>query len=183
MRSSFGLILGRQLCWCRLPRSGLASSSDFIIVRSRGDADPAKTAARLKLSNVERRRLLDALRPDAPTPTPKLDAGARALAAHRLGSDTAADRALLAWADERADAARPAALDVEDWRDVVDEAARWTSPPRPFDGADAQALGARPGPTLGGVLAAVETWWIEGGAAADRAACLERLKSEIAARS
>ncbi|MEM6492701.1 MAG: CCA tRNA nucleotidyltransferase, partial [Pseudomonadota bacterium] len=107
----------------------------------------------------------------------------RALAAHRLGPETAADRALLAWAREQAAGRRPNWMEIEAWRGVVAAAAAWAPPPRPFDGADAQAFGFPPGPALGAALDAVEAWWIEGGAVADRDACLARLKAFAQSRS
>lgn len=58
-----------------------------------------------------------------------------------------------------------------------------TPPPvLPVFGRDAVALGVEPGPAMGALLRAVEAWWLEGGCAADRAACLGRLGDLARAR-
>ena len=54
--------------------------------------------------------------------------------------------------------------------------AHWTPPELPISGADALALGLKPGPQVGALLDAVERWWIDGDFSADRAACLAELK-------
>ena len=63
-----------------------------------------------------------------------------------------------------------------DWRAALAEARRWTPPSLPISGADALALGLKPGPQVGALLEAVERWWIAGDFSADRAACLAELK-------
>lgn len=51
----------------------------------------------------------------------------------------------------------------------------------PLEGRDALALGLAPGPEIGQALARVRQWWIlQTGAGADKAACLDRLRQEIA---
>jgi poly(A) polymerase len=46
----------------------------------------------------------------------------------------------------------------------------------PISGADALALGLKPGPQVGALLEAVERWWIDTDFSADRAACLAELE-------
>jgi len=46
----------------------------------------------------------------------------------------------------------------------------------PIGGADALALGLKPGPRVGVLLEAVERWWIDTDFSADRAACLAELE-------
>ena len=83
-------------------------------------------------------------------------------AIYRLGTSLFIDRLLLE---------APA-----DWRAALAEARRWTPPDLPVSGADALALGLKPGPQVGTLLEAVERWWIDGDFSADRAACLAELK-------
>ena len=50
-------------------------------------------------------------------------------------------------------------------------------------GADALALGLKPGPKVGALLEALERWWIAGDFAADRTACLAELKRLVDAEA
>ncbi|MGH7102303.1 MAG: CCA tRNA nucleotidyltransferase, partial [Acetobacteraceae bacterium] len=62
--------------------------------------------------------------------------------------------------------------------------ARLAATPRPIfplAGRDALALGAAPGPAIGAALAAVRTWWLAGGCAADAAVCRAELLRRLAA--
>ncbi|WP_338661419.1 CCA tRNA nucleotidyltransferase [Pararoseomonas sp. SCSIO 73927] len=45
----------------------------------------------------------------------------------------------------------------------------------PLQGRDALALGVKPGPEMGRLLAETRRWWLEGGCTADREACRSRL--------
>jgi poly(A) polymerase len=114
-------------------------------------------AKRLKLSTQESLRLQLMLEPDVPGATESLHA-----ALYRLGTSLFIDRLLLEG---------PA-----DWRAALADARRWTPPTLPISGADALALGLKPGPQVGALLEAVERWWIAGDFSADRAACLAELK-------
>jgi hypothetical protein len=55
----------------------------------------------------------------------------------------------------------------------------WPIPRFPLVGGDVTRLGIAPGPRVGRLLASVRRWWEDGDFAADRAACLARLR-EIA---
>lgn len=120
-------------------------------------ADAARRLAdRLRLSNAERERLLALLGSDAPSPR----GGRRTLrrAVYCLGADMTADLALLAG------------------RPRLAAAARAMRPPEfPLKGRDGLALGLKPGPELGRLLAAVEDWWVERDFAPDTAACRAHL--------
>jgi poly(A) polymerase len=83
-------------------------------------------------------------------------------ALYRLGTSLFIDRVLLE---------APA-----DWQAALALARRWTPPVLPVSGADALALGLKPGPQVGALLEAVERWWIAGDFSADRAACLAELE-------
>lgn len=120
-------------------------------------ADAARRLAdRLRLSNAERERLLALLGSDAPSPRGGRWTLRRAV--YRLGADMTADLALLAG------------------RPRLAAAARAMRPPEfPLKGRDGLALGLKPGPELGRLLAAVEDWWVERDFAPDTAACRAHL--------
>ncbi len=130
------------------------------------DGDAAALAERLRLSGEERDRL-GALR-RGPVPQPEMaDSDLRRLLADEpaellIGRVWLAGGAAPAWAELRA---RLAAL---------------PRPVFPLAGRDALALGAKPGPAVGRALAAVRAWWLAGGCAADRDACLAELARRLA---
>jgi poly(A) polymerase len=114
-------------------------------------------AKRLKLSTQQSLRLQLMLEPAEPG-----DLENRRAALYRLGTSLFIDRVLLEGPD--------------DWRAALALARTWTPPELPISGADALALGLKPGPQVGALLDAVERWWIAGDFSADRAACLAELK-------
>ena len=114
-------------------------------------------AKRLKLSTQQSLRLQLMLEPAVPG-----DLENRRAALYRLGTSLFIDRVLLEGPD--------------DWRAALALARSWTPPELPISGADALALGLKPGPQVGALLEAVERWWIAGDFSADRAACLAELK-------
>ncbi len=124
-------------------------------------SNAAAIARRLKLSTQESLRLQLMLEP-----APANEKNPRA-AIYRLGPTIFIDRLLL-----DADA-------QDDWRAALALARSWTPPELPVSGADALALGLKPGPKVGALLDAVERWWIEGDFSADRAACLAELKRRV----
>jgi poly(A) polymerase len=67
------------------------------------------------------------------------------------------------------------------WRVLYALPQSWRVPQFPLRGADALALGIAPGPRVGELLAAVETWWIEGDFTASEAALRQRLAEAAAA--
>ena len=104
-------------------------------------ADPAQAdqiGARLKLSNVQRKRLVTAAEPGEPGP-------ARALA-QAIGVGPARDRLLLRSADP---AEGLALLDG------------WTPPRLPIGGGDLVGLGLKAGPLVAATLQAIERQWVE----------------------
>ena len=105
-------------------------------------------AARLKLSNADRRRLVAAT---APAEVP---ADPRALA-YRIGATAAFDHMLIT-GDPRAG----------QWRGPF---AAWTRPRLPLSGKDLIAMGVPPGPEVSRLLAAVEAAWVSAGFPADPA--------------
>lgn len=137
------------------------------------DPDAARAVAeRLRLSNAERDRLTGLANPWPLDP----DGGPKAqrLALYRLGLERYGDLARLAAADGQISRTRLGEL--------VDFAERWPIPTFPLSGDDVTTLGIAPGPRVGHLLTAVKRWWEESDFAANRAACLARLK-ELASRS
>src|SRR6185437_2646264 len=128
-------------------------------------------ATRLRLSNPQRRRLVLLAEPPRPV---DLAAGERAQrrALRHLGLAAYCDIVLLRGA---------AAGEGSRARALLAAAPRLVPPAFPLQGGDAVALGVPPGPRIGALVAAVEAWWEEGDFAADRAACLARLRELIRA--
>jgi poly(A) polymerase len=128
-------------------------------------------AARLRLSNAERDRLV-ALAGKRDVPTPDLDDRARRRMVYRQGLALFQDRTLVAWASE----ARQGKHRNAAWLNLFAAAALEGPPSRlPVAGRDVRALGVAQGPEVGQLLAAVERWWISRDFRPDRAECLARL--------
>ena len=126
-------------------------------------------AERLRLSTADAKRLADLA---APWPIdPAGNAEAQRLSLYRCGPERYGDLALLLAADGK--------LKETALKKLIELADTWEIPVFPLGGDDVTALGIVPGPPVGRLLAAVQRWWEEGDFAADRAACLARLK-EIA---
>lgn len=96
---------------------------------------------------------------------------------YRLGDELYADRVLLAWANAaaRAGTSEPAG----GFGAALQLARDWPAPSFPLSGADVVAAGVPPSPRIGAMLRAIESWWIEGDFAADRAACLAELRRRV----
>ena len=121
---------------------------------------------RLRLSNSERKRLIDLA---APWPLdPADDAAAQRRALYRLGRERYRGLTMLLAAEGRLAPARLAELTA------LSES--WPIPVFPLGGNDVTALGIAPGPRVGRLLAAVKRWWEEGDFAAGHDSCLARLK-------
>lgn len=153
----------------------LAATDDAILrlaaLIEGGRAAASTVAARLRLSAAEAKRLAGLASPWPLDPAGA--AKAQRLTLYRLGQERYGDLALLLAADGEL---KPAAL-----RKLLDLAETWEIPIFPLGGDDVTALGIAPGPRVGRLLTAVRRWWEDGDFAADKAACLAKLK-EIAAR-
>ncbi len=132
----------------------------------------ARAAARLRFSKAMRERLCALVAPAIPVKADLDEAGLRR-ALYRAGAETVRDLALLAWAETPERGPAFAAL--------IEAAKDWRAPAFPLRGADALAAGAKPGPELGRLLAAIEDDWVAGGCRDDRAALLKALRARIAA--
>lgn len=138
-----------------------------------GHGDAPAIAARLRLSNAERDRLIDLVAPDAAIGL-AMPRHARRACLYRIGQARFRDHALLNWAAARA-ARSPAGDGAAAWQPLLAEAAAWQRPRFPLGGRDALALGVS-GPAVGRLLRAVEEWWVEGEFRAGRRECLARLR-------
>ena len=123
-------------------------------------------AERLRLSNPQRDRLAG-LAASWPV-DPAADERAQRRALYDFGDERYRDLVLLLAADSRIAPARR--------RKLLDLARNWSPPVFSLAGHDVTALGIPPGPRVGLLLDAVRRWWEEGDFAADREACLKRLK-------
>jgi len=116
--------------------------------------DPLALAARLKMSNEDRERLVRLLGTPSPEGT---DADLRRLLADHLPADLI-DRT---WLDGAADTRR--------------RLSSMARPVFPLEGRDVLTVGVPPGPFVGELLRDVRRWWLDGGCVADRAACMAEL--------
>ncbi|MCG8504766.1 MAG: CCA tRNA nucleotidyltransferase, partial [Sphingomonadales bacterium] len=109
----------------------------------------AQAAARLKLSNVQARRL-DAIAAPEPDVAPGLGDARLRQALYRYGAEPIIDRTLLAATVD----------DVAALKELIDTAESWRCPTFPVSGDDLKALGHREGQGLGRALKRLEELWI-----------------------
>lgn len=140
------------------------------------DPSDPDVGARLRFSRKEIARI-GAAQAREPVMTADADRRARRSLIFDLGPEIYRDRCLLAWADDRAVPDGPVA---DRWLAQLAEADTWHPPRFPVDGRDALAIGLATGPEVGVALDRVRDWWRDGGFAADRAACLARLRTVAA---
>ena len=131
-----------------------------------GEGTGSTLAEKLKLSNIERERLIALKGPAGLSPdlTPQK---ARACL-YRRGLAWFSDSVRLLWATDAKHAAQ--------WRALLQLAEKWQRPKFPLDGRDAMAAGIKEGPAVGKILGELEQWWIENDFKPDRAALLARLR-------
>ena len=131
--------------------------------------DATAFATRLRLSGAERERL-ESLRSE-PVPSP--------------GQDDAALLRLLADTPPRMliDRSWLAGGGAEEWTKLRSRLASLPVPVFPLEGRDVLALGVAEGPRVGELLRAVRQWWLDGGCAADAAACRAELVRRLATPS
>jgi len=140
---------------------------------SGGAAAVEAVADRLRLSNKQRDRLLQAdaaarqLHPDM------TKAQLRPLL-YRMGRDCVSDALRLSSAAWHASNTVPAAL-----TDLWSEVSAWAGSQFPLRGEDALERGVAAGPQVGVLLRSVEDWWIAQDFAPDREACLAELARRI----
>ena len=122
-----------------------------------------ETAARLRLSNAETRRLIEMCPPLTLAPDADARSRRRMLYAHEVVR--VRDSAWLALAESGDDR----------YRSWIEDAGSWQRPKLPVVGEDALRLGLAAGPHLGAALRRVEDAWIATDFALDRDACLKLL--------
>ncbi|MEO8927153.1 MAG: CCA tRNA nucleotidyltransferase [Caulobacteraceae bacterium] len=132
----------------------------------------AAAAARLKLSNAQKGRLVAALGTEPPL-TSWMSPRQTRQAVWRLGVQAFCDRATLAWAASD----RPAA--AIQWRALLPMAQCWPRPTLPLTGEEVVAAGVPHGPRVGAVLREIEAWWIDNDFTLDKLSMVERLKSVV----
>lgn len=153
-------------------------------------AGARQIARRLRLSRRENERLQSLCTRGLAPSADMADAEARRRI-HAEGNALFRDRILLAWSEESEkseeseaseasgdgspDAAIPHVAGAEGYRRLLDLAARWMPPSLPLSGADVLARGVAPGPAVGAVMEAVESWWIDEDFRPGRKACLARM--------
>lgn len=117
-----------------------------------GDPDVVREAAeKLRLSNAQKARLIEAL-PDEVEVTPSMGERAARAALYRLGRQAFRDRLMRSWAADTAQA--------EAANGLLALADGWTRPSFPISGADLKAAGMSPSPAMGRILSDLEAWWV-----------------------
>jgi poly(A) polymerase len=149
----------------KMPRGPMISLAALLS----SDRAARTVASDIKLSNVERAQLVDILS-DYSKITPRLSSAEVTRLLYRFGKERFSELLLLAWAEEPADSA---------WEIIFARAKEWAHPDFPIDGADVMEAGAKEGPTVGRILSALESWWVEEDFAPDRAALLAKLKDLV----
>jgi len=185
-RAALRLMIDTGVLPAVLPEAGDPSRLDVALARGvcdvllrlglllRVGTDITALASRLRLSGEEAARLraLHAIA-DAPGPDERDPAVLRRFrAAARLRSEAALPGEILLVA--------AAEHPERDYGPLLDRLEPGPGPAFPLQGRDAVALGVPHGPRIGRLLAEVRDWWLAGGASADHAACLERLRELVA---
>ena len=135
-----------------------------------GEDSVRSVAQRLRLSNNLRERIAGAL--GEPMPWPHFSSQQSRALRYRLSAETYRDRCLIAWAEKEESGSE------DRWRELL-AVAEWVPPVFPVKAQDALDRGARPGPDLGRLMAALEQWWIDGDFAGGRSACLGELERQL----
>jgi poly(A) polymerase len=131
-----------------------------------GAAAATSIADRLRLSNADRRRLTSLVAPPVIL-TPEMSAQEMHVGLYGLGRSAFADLVWLTWSRLGVAAS---------FMPHIEMAANWDIPKFALGGDDVKELGVSQGPAVGDLLQEVEAWWIAGDFAADRRACLRKLR-------
>jgi poly(A) polymerase len=132
--------------------------------------DASSLRERLRLTNVETRRLA-AIAHHA-SPTPRLRERERRVVLYHLGQEAWRDTVRLAWAKSKDP------VGSKKWRDLLAFADLWPVPRFPLTGKDLLVRGMKQGPLLGKELSRLEDWWIASDFTADKDDLLRRLNLE-----
>ncbi len=134
-------------------------------------------ARRLKLSNRDQNRLQLICDPPVAV-TADMGELAETKALRAYGIEQFIDFALIQWARELYAQTHLPPNRKKIWVELLERAVRWSTPTFPLTGQDVMALGIEPGPKIGNLLAAVETWWENHSYTPSRQECLNRLFDE-----
>jgi tRNA nucleotidyltransferase/poly(A) polymerase len=132
-----------------------------------GDARPLVDALRLTRHEQDR---LDAIARNA-APNPMLRDQERQAILYQMGAECWRDSVRLAWARSRA------RLADEYWRDLLRLPDYWKPPVFPLTGKDVLAVGVKPGPQVGRLLAELEDWWVAAGFKPSKDELIARLRN------
>jgi tRNA nucleotidyltransferase/poly(A) polymerase len=155
-------------------KATLSVAARLATLACRIEEDVLRVVERLRLSNVERDRMLAALSAaERFTPFPD-ERAARALL-YRFGEEAYRDGVFqgFAWS---------ASPPGDAWKNLYHLPDRWTPPRFPLTGRDVMASGRERGPEVGALLRAVESWWVAEDFAPDESAVRARLQQMIAAQ-
>jgi len=142
----------------------------LMAVMMENNCAPENVAARFRLSTAQLRRIESAMN-CARGGAPKNNSDDLHKIIYFHGAESARDAALLWLAAQM--------ITRDHAEAIVNAAGSWRRHEFPLTGHDVMAIGVTPGPKIGQLLAEVESWWVDAGFPADRAACLARL-GEIA---
>ncbi len=131
-------------------------------------------AARLRLSNAERDRLVEMQTNDTKIVC-YLSIREVRRALYRIGPGTFKDLVLLHWATDKKE------TNAVQWRALLAMADSWVRPELPLTGADVMKAGVPEGPAIGEVMKEVEEWWIDSDFTEDEFSIVERLKAIVQA--
>jgi len=137
-----------------------------------GSANADFLARKLKFSNMETKRFKDMIMLSGKIRGKKLTREFLRRLLYQAGRETVRDGVLLSAAKGKT-AGLPKALAVID---------AWENPFFPVQGKDVVRLGFKPGPQIGRIVRAVESWWCGKDFRPEREACLEELKRLVERR-
>lgn len=153
-----------------VPQSALRLAA----IACRVEEDAYRLAGRLRLANAERDRMRKAIVAVSELGLrPQKKAARRVL--YRLGEEAYRDGVALAFSWNRP------SPDSNSWRELFALPDEWSAPSFPLGGRDVVDETSIRGASVGVILKAVESWWIENDFAADEAALRARLDQMIAA--
>ncbi|MFQ5984729.1 MAG: CCA tRNA nucleotidyltransferase [Alphaproteobacteria bacterium] len=141
--------------------------------------DAEEVGQRLRLSRAESERLKALVDPSVAIATDMTER-ARRRALYRVGATRFQDLVFHAWTEALMRRPEDETRLAKAYRQMLAAAKRWRPPVLPVKGADVVALGVKPGPAVGRLLAEVEAWWEDGDYKATRRDCLEKLKDLVA---
>jgi poly(A) polymerase len=133
-------------------------------------------AGRLRLSNADRDRLMNASDTNAGIDPTLTVSGAHKLI-YRMGFPTFRDKFLLQWAGAGS------AAENQYWMWLLLRIDDWDPPKFSIDGRDVKALGMSEGPQVGAILEELEQWWIDQDFKPGRERLLAHLRDLVQKRS